>query len=174
MGSRGRGSSGRRKDPYADLDKASERYWGLQERADKIYDVGGKFYDRETGQEVSRADVVRLSNELKKAKSRFEALRDAAVNEQQPVKTGQQKKASKAAKETAGSFIQKQVNIDIEQFRSATTKQFDRRGMVNVDWSSMARNQQNAILSLANKYPDRLQVLDNGAWMKTIIFRKRK
>ena len=174
MGSRGQGSRGKKKDPYADLDRASEKYWGLQERADKIYDVGGRYYDRETGHEVSRADVVRLSSELAKAKSRFEKLRDAAINEQQPAKTGQQNKAPKAAKETAGSFIQKQVNIDIEQFRSAATKQFDRRGMVNVDWNGMTRNQQNAILSLANKYPDRLQVLDNGAWMKAIIFRKRK
>lgn len=110
----------------------------------------------------------------KKAKSRFGRLRDAAVSEQQPVKEDRKNKAPDAAKDTAGSFIQKQVNIDIEQFRSAATKQFDRRGMVNVDWSGMTRNQQNAILSLANKYPDRLQVLDSGAWMKTIIFRKRK
>lgn len=75
MGSRGQSASKR----LAKIDRASKKYNDLQERSDKIYPVGSRFYDRDTGQEVPREDVEKLSADLSEARERFEALRDAEI-----------------------------------------------------------------------------------------------
>ena len=74
MGSRGQS----RKRQLAQLDRASDKYWKLQERSDSINGVGGRFYDR-NGREVSREEVEKLSEDLNASRERFEDLRDRMI-----------------------------------------------------------------------------------------------
>lgn len=78
MGSRGQSY----KRQLSQLDRASEKYNSLQERADSIHGVGGRFYDR-TGKEVSREEVEKLDEDLKKAQERFEDLRDRMIEREE-------------------------------------------------------------------------------------------
>ena len=208
MGSRGQSY----KRQLSQLDRASEKYNSLQERADSIHGVGGRFYDR-TGKEVSREDVEKLDEDLKKAQERFEDLRDRMIEreerrnagrqqeqpatiddgdilfsqfaEQTPANTAAGKAAARAAKRqatrdrqaknarmTAGDWIKNQVNVDIEKYRDNATKQFDKRGLITVDWKRMPRAERAYIEQLATKYPNRIQLFDAGAWAKQIRFKK--
>lgn len=78
MGSRGQSY----KRQLAQLDRASEKYNRLQERADSMHGVGGRFYDR-TGKEVPREEVEKLDEDLKKAQERFEDLRDRMIEREE-------------------------------------------------------------------------------------------
>lgn len=75
MGSRGQSY----KRQLAQLDRASEKYWKLQEENDHIYKVGDKFYNTQTGQEESREDAEKGAAELIAARERFEDLRDKMI-----------------------------------------------------------------------------------------------
>lgn len=75
MGSRGQS----RKRQLAQLDRASDKYNGLQERADSISNIGGRFYDNRTGREVPREDVEKLDRDLTASRERFEDLRDRMI-----------------------------------------------------------------------------------------------
>ena len=85
MGSRGQSY----KRQLSQLDRASEKYNSLQERADSIQGVGGRFYDR-TGQEVPREEVEKLDEDLKKAQERFEDLRDRMIEREERRNAGRQ------------------------------------------------------------------------------------
>lgn len=75
MGSRGQS----RKRQLAQLDRASERYNSLQERSDSISPIGGRFYDNNTGREIPREEVEKLSEDLNASRERFEDLRDRMI-----------------------------------------------------------------------------------------------
>ena len=85
MGSRGQSY----KRQLSQLDRASEKYNNLQERADSIHGVGGRFYDR-TGKEVSREDVEKLDSDLAAARERFEGLRDRMIERDERRNAGRQ------------------------------------------------------------------------------------
>ena len=86
MGSRGQSA----KKQLAQLDRASDRYYNLQERADKIDNVGGRFYDHSTGREVPREDVEKLDKDLREARERFEDLRDKMIERENRKNAGKQ------------------------------------------------------------------------------------
>ena len=86
MGSRGQSA----KKQLAQLDRASDRYYNLQERADKIDNVGGRFYDQSTGREVPREDVEKLDKDLREARERFEDLRDKVIERENRKNAGKQ------------------------------------------------------------------------------------
>ena len=94
MGSRGQS----RKRQLAQLDRASERYNSLQERADGISNIGGRFYDNRTGQEVPREDVEKLDRDLTASRERFEDLRDRMIERES---RAAQRAAARAAKRQA-------------------------------------------------------------------------
>ena len=94
MGSRGQSS----KKQLAQLDRASEKYNSLQERADSISNIGGRFYDNRTGQEVSREDVEKLDRDLRESRERFEDLRDRVIERES---RAAQRAAERAAKRQA-------------------------------------------------------------------------
>lgn len=75
MGSRGQSY----KKQLAQLDRASERYNSLQERSDSISPIGGRFYDNNTGREIPREEVEKLSEDLNASRERFEGLRDRMI-----------------------------------------------------------------------------------------------
>lgn len=77
----------------------------------------------------------------------------------------------KRKKTTAGDWIKKQTNVDIEKYRDAQTKQFDKRGVVTVDWKRMPRTERAYIEDIARRYPNRIQIFDMGSWAKQIIFK---
>lgn len=81
-------------------------------------------------------------------------------------------KQAKNARMTAGDWIKNQVNVDIEKYRDSATKQFDKRGLITVDWKRMPRAERAYIEQLATKYPNRIQLFDAGAWAKQIRFRR--
>lgn len=86
MGSRGQSANKQ----LAQLDRASDRYYNLQERADKIDNVGGRFYDHSTGREVPREDVEKLDKDLREARERFEDLRDKVIERENRNNAGKQ------------------------------------------------------------------------------------
>lgn len=71
--------------------------------------------------------------------------------------------------QTTANYIKEQVNIDISKYREPS---FDGKGYITVDWKAMSRNEQNAIMLLANKYK-RLIITDYGAWGKWLKIRKK-
>lgn len=79
MGSRGQSAQ----KLLGKLDKASEKYYELQERGDHISDIGGRFYDNTTGKEVPREEVEKLSTELIDAREKFEGLRDQVIAQEE-------------------------------------------------------------------------------------------
>lgn len=89
MGSRGQS----RKRQLAQLDRASERYNSLQERSDSISPIGGRFYDNNTGREIPREEVEKLSEDLNASRERFEDLRDRMIE--------RENKAAERARERA-------------------------------------------------------------------------
>lgn len=94
MGSRGQS----RKRQLAQLDRASDKYNGLQERADSISNIGGRFYDNRTGREVPREDVEKLDRDLTASRERFEDLRDRMIERES---RAAQRAAERAAKRQA-------------------------------------------------------------------------
>ena len=84
------------------------------------------------------------------------------------------KKQAKNARMTAGEWIKNQVNVDIEKYRDSATKQFDMRGFITVNWKNMPRTERAYIEQLAQKYPNRIQLFDAGAWAKQIKFNQVK
>jgi len=86
MGSRGQSY----KRQLAQLDRASEKYWKLQEENDHIYKVGDKFYNSQTGQEESREDAEKGAAELIAARERFEDLRDKVIERENRNNAGKQ------------------------------------------------------------------------------------
>ena len=98
MGSRGQS----RKRQLAQLDRASDKYWKLQEQADKIYPVGDRFYNRGTGQEVPKKDVEKLTDDLTQAQERFEDLRDKMIERENAAAQRARERAEKrqATRET--------------------------------------------------------------------------
>lgn len=78
----------------------------------------------------------------------------------------------KRKKTTAGDWIKKQVNVDIEKYRDSATKQFDKRGFITINWKNMPRTERAYIEQLAQKYPNRIQLFDAGAWAKQIRFKR--
>lgn len=165
MGSRGQSA----KKQLAQLDRASDRYYNLQERADKIDNVGGRFYDHSTGREVPREDVEKLDKDLREARNKDEKT-DVLVRKGREPKA--QRKEDKNARMTAGDWIKNQVNVDIEKYRDSATKQFDKRGFITINWKSMPRTERAYIEQLAQKYPNRIQLFDAGAWAKQIRFKR--
>lgn len=79
---------------------------------------------------------------------------------------------AKNARMTAGGWIKKQVNVDIEKYRDSATKQFDKRGFITIDWKSMPRTERAYIEQLAQKYTNRIQLFDAGSWAKQIRFKR--
>lgn len=94
MWSRGQSS----KKQLAQLDRASDKYNGLQERADSISNIGGRFYDNRTGQEVPREEVEKLDRDLTASRERFEDLRDRVIERES---RAAQRAAERAAKRQA-------------------------------------------------------------------------
>lgn len=78
----------------------------------------------------------------------------------------------KAQRMTAGDWIKKQVNVDIEKYRDSDTKQFDKRGFITVNWKGMPQTERAYIEQLATKYPNRIQLFDAGVWAKQIRLRR--
>lgn len=85
------------------------------------------------------------------------------------IKKGREPKRKKT---TAGDWIKNQVNVDIEKYRDNATKQFDKRGFITINWKNMPRTERAYIEQLAQKYPNRIQLFDAGAWAKQIRFRR--
>lgn len=83
-----------------------------------------------------------------------------------------QRKEDKNARMTAGDWIKNQVNVDIEKYRDNATKQFDKRGFITINWKNMPRTERAYIEQLAQKYPNRIQLFDAGAWAKQIRFKR--
>lgn len=72
------------------------------------------------------------------------------------------------------NFIKNQTGIDINKYRDDTTRRFDKRSYINIDWSSMPASARRSLelLSRAN-YSTNIQLEDRGAWMKAIRIKKR-
>ena len=72
------------------------------------------------------------------------------------------------------NFIKNQTGIDINKYRDDTTRRFDARFYINVDWASMPASARRSLelLSRAN-YSTTIQLEDQGAWMKAIRIKKR-
>lgn len=82
----------------------------------------------------------------------------------------QRGRVTKRQRTTAADWIKNQVNVDIEKYRNSATKQFDKRGFITIDWKNMSRTERAYIEQLAQKYPNRIQLFDAGAWAKQIRF----
>lgn len=83
-----------------------------------------------------------------------------------------ERKEGQNARMTAGDWIKNQVNVDIEKYRDSATKQFDKRGFITINWKNMPRTERAYIEQLAQKYPNRIQLYDAGAWAKQIKFKR--
>lgn len=72
------------------------------------------------------------------------------------------------------NFIKNQTGIDINKYRDDTTRRFDKRSYINIDWSSMPASARRSLelLSRAN-YSTNIQLEDQGAWMKAIRIKKK-
>lgn len=65
-------------------------------------------------------------------------------------------------------FIKKQVDIDLNDYRDETTRSFDKRNFLNVDWKSMSRDTQRKIYQAVNAYGGQKIIMqDSGSWMKS-------
>ena len=88
---------------------------------------------------------------------------DKKQEEQKPLT-----KTEKFAKEIV-DYFKNQVNIDIEQYRDATTKMFDNSRMINIDWNSVPKSQQYALMEAVNKPYSPYVATKSGTWMWTIM-----
>lgn len=81
------------------------------------------------------------------------------------------KKAGKLESQIA-DYFQKQANIDINQYRDDTTRRFDKKNQINIDFKSMPKTvQQNFVHAMNAKYSP-FVMTDLGAWGKTITRKK--
>lgn len=97
---------------------------------------------------------------------------DVLVRKGMEPKARRKEDKDKNARMTAGDWIKNQVNVDIEKYRDSATKQFDKRGFITINWKRMPRTERAYIEQLAQKYPNRIQLFDAGAWAKQIRFRR--
>lgn len=65
-------------------------------------------------------------------------------------------------------YFLKQVNVDLNNYRDDTTRQFDRRNMLTVDWESIPKVERQYIEQAAQAYGGRYTIQDAGPWMKCI------
>ena len=104
--------------------------------------------------------------------------RSSRLAAKKPQKTPTNKKTVKpvtlkSAKDIP-NFIKNQTGIDINKYRDDTTRRFDARFYISVDWASMPASERRSLelLSRAN-YSTNIQLEDQGAWMKAIRIKKR-
>lgn len=98
-----------------------------------------------------------------------------ATEPKQEVKPSEPIKKDTARQSDLIGYINKQVGVDLNKYRDDTTRKFDRRDGISIDWDSVPKNDRQKILDLANRYGgDRYSVEDNGAWMKFIRIKKKK
>lgn len=112
-----------------------------------------------------------LSERIKKAKQEAEAYSESQRKE----------KATKSAKKDTArqagivSYISEQTGVNLNKYRDDTTRKYDKRDGINIDWNNVPNGDRQKILDLANRYGGgRYSVEDNGAWMKFIRIKKGK
>lgn len=71
-------------------------------------------------------------------------------------------------------FVREQIGINLEKYRDETTRRFDKRGMITVDYQSMPKNEQRSLELLAVQYGGSLEISRSGTWMAHIRRLKKK
>lgn len=117
--------------------------------------------------QMKYSEYARMSEYTNKARENMDAWREEvrrlrderAQLERQSNKQPQYTKINQAQ-----DYFKTQGNVDIEQYRDSTTKQFDNRNTITVDYKRMPKTvQQRFNRALATKYsPYRAEAL--GAW----------
>lgn len=65
-------------------------------------------------------------------------------------------------------FFLTQVGVDLEDLRNDSTRQFDHRNMLNIDWSAASESQKRLIQQAANLPFSDYKLVSSGSWMKSI------
>lgn len=62
-----------------------------------------------------------------------------------------------------------QAGIYLDDYRNEQTKQFDRPGMLNIDWDAMPKSKKQSFLGAINMQYSPYIIQDQGRWMKCIM-----
>lgn len=118
-----------------------------------------------------KAKQTTLSERLEKAKQEAEAYRESQRKE----KATESSKKDTARQAGIVNYISEQTGVDLNKYRDDTTRKYDKRDGINIDWNNVSKGDRQKILDLANRYGGgRYSVEDNGAWMKFIRIKKGK
>lgn len=117
------------------------------------------------------AKQTTLSERPAKVKREAEAYRESQRKE----KATESVKKDTARQAGIVSYISEQTGVNLNKYRDDTTRKYDKRGGINIDWNNVPKGDRQKILDLANRYGGgRYSVEDNGAWMKFIRIKKGK
>ena len=67
-------------------------------------------------------------------------------------------------------YIKGQVGVDVAEYRTDFTKQWERENEIIIEWREMPRQAQRRIELLANKSNTRIRMENVGVWGKMFAF----
>lgn len=114
-----------------------------------------------------------LADRIRQAREEAQAYRESQ-NQQKRESAPAGRDTKKQSEIT--EYISKQTGIDLNQYRDSTSRSFEPKDAVNVDWKRMPRDVKNRILDLSNQYKGSVELTfeDVGAWMKQIRIRRKR
>ena len=65
-------------------------------------------------------------------------------------------------------LFKKQLNLDLNRYRTEETKSYDREGLIFLDWFNMPVLDRVAINGLSYKYIKKFKLNDVGVWFRCI------
>ena len=117
------------------------------------------------------AKQTTLSERLAKAKQETELYRESQRKE----KATESYKKDTAKQAGIVNYIYEQTGVNLNKYRDDTTRKYDKRDGINIDWNSIPKVDRQKILELSNRYGGgKYSMEDNGSWMKFIRIKKGK
>lgn len=109
------------------------------------------------------------ANVKAKPKSRF-----SKVVEKQTQPEPEPKKKTTTAFSPA-EFVKTQTGVDLEKYRDSTTRRFDKRGVIIVDWKRMPETARQKIMVLSTRqYTNNIEIEEFGTWGMQIRKKRKK
>lgn len=161
---------------YTDIGGERMRYDYIEEveKFNPYHDARGRFTSANSATSFTirtRAGYNQgmANRSIERAKENYKATQST---KKPKTKKPKEKKPKLSRKESAAQktreFIKNQTNVDIDKYRSDTTRHYDNTKITHVNWKDMPKTERRQLELLQSRYGGSIILHDSGAWMKGI------